>query len=125
MLFRSDRFGIAPRQLMPNSWRIEVSCMGIWLVAIDEDMIKVDELVYLYCLKVSKEHKYYELLPWERRTRIVRDLPLSFRHWKSRFFFVFEDDFETPSNKVWGDLPRSHHWWGTPNLGASSFLFVC
>ena len=82
-----DRFGIAPRQLMPNSWRIEVSCMGIWLVAIDEDMIKVDELVYLYCLKVSKEHKYYELLPWERRTRIVRDLPLSFRHWKSRFFF--------------------------------------
>ena len=25
-----DRFGIAPGQLMPNSWRIVVSCMGIW-----------------------------------------------------------------------------------------------
>ena len=45
--------------------------MGIWLVATDGDMIKVDELVYLYRLKASKEHGYYELLPWERRTRIV------------------------------------------------------
>ena len=26
-------FGIAPGQLMPNSWRIVVSCIGIWLVA--------------------------------------------------------------------------------------------
>ena len=75
-----NHFGIAPRQLMPNSWRIIVSCMGIWLAATDEDMIRVDELVYLYRLKESKEHGYYELLPWERRTRIVRDLPSSFRY---------------------------------------------
>ena len=77
-----------------------VNCIGIWLAATDEDMIKVDELVYLYCLKSSKEHEYYELVPWERRTRIVRDFPSSFRYWKSRLFFVFGDDFETPSNKV-------------------------
>ena len=30
-----DCFGIAHKQLMPNSWRIVVSCMGIWLAAID------------------------------------------------------------------------------------------
>ena len=35
-------FGIAPEQLMPNSWRIMVSQMGIWLAATDGDMIKVD-----------------------------------------------------------------------------------
>ena len=35
-------FGIAPRQLMPNSWTIVVNCMEIWLVA-NEDMIKVGE----------------------------------------------------------------------------------
>ena len=35
-------FGIAPRQLMPNSWSIVVNCMEIWLVA-NEDMIKVGE----------------------------------------------------------------------------------
>ena len=42
-----------------------VSCMGIWLASNDGDMLKVDELIYLYCLKASKEHGYYELVPWE------------------------------------------------------------
>jgi len=54
--------------------------MGIWLAAMDDDMIRVDKLVYLYHLKVSKEHRYYKLVPWERRTRIIWDLPLSFRY---------------------------------------------
>ena len=117
-----DRFGIALGQLMPNSWRIVVNCMGIWLAANDGDMLKEDELIYLYHLKASKEHGYYELVPWEQRTRIVRGLPSSFRYWKSRFFFVSGDDFETPSGEVWGDLPRLHRRWGTPTLGASLFL---
>ena len=56
-------FGIAPGQLMPNSWRIVVSLMGIWLAAMEGDRIRVDELIYLYRLKASKEHEYYELLP--------------------------------------------------------------
>ena len=41
-----DSFGIAPGQLMPNSWRIVVSSMGIWLATTDRGMLKVDELVY-------------------------------------------------------------------------------
>ena len=73
-----DYFGIAPRKLMPNLWRIVVNCMEIWLAA-NEDMIKVGELIYLYRLKESKEYEYYELVPWEKRTRIVRGLPSSFR----------------------------------------------
>ena len=101
-----SHFGIAPEQLMPNLWRIVISCIGIWLAAMDGDMIRVDELVYLYRLKASKEHGYYKLVPWERRTRIVWDLPSSFRYWKSWFFFVSGDDWDTPSNKVWGDLLR-------------------
>ena len=55
-------FGIAPGQLMPNSWRIVVNCMEIWLAA-NEDMIKVGKLVNLYRLKESKEYVYYELDP--------------------------------------------------------------
>ena len=58
-----DHFDVAPRQLMPNSWRIVVNCMGIWLAAMDGDMLRVDELVYLYRLKASKEYEYYELVP--------------------------------------------------------------
>ncbi|XP_065617430.1 uncharacterized protein LOC136062378 [Quercus suber] len=116
-----DQFGIAPGQLMPNSWRILVSCMGIWLAALDGDMLRVDEFNYLYRLKASKEHGYYELVPWERSTRIVKKLPSSFRYWKSRFFFVSGDDFETPSGEVWGDLPRLHRRWGTPTLASVQF----
>ena len=63
-------------------------------------MLRVDKLVYLYHLKASKEYRYYELVPWERRTRIIKGLPSSFRYWKSRFFFVSRDDFETPSGGV-------------------------
>ena len=117
-------FGIAPGQLMPNSWRIVINCIEIWLAA-NGDMIKVSELIYLYRLKESKEYGYYELVPWARRTRIVKGLPSSFRYWKSRFFFVSGDDFETPSSEAWGDISRLLRRWGTPNLGASIFLLVC
>ena len=98
-------FDIALGQLMPNSWRIVVNCMEIWLAA-NEDMIKVGELVHLYCLKESKEYGYYELVPWARRARIVRGLPSSFRYWKSHFIFMSGDDFETPASEAWGDIPR-------------------
>ena len=116
--------GIALGQLMSNSWRIVVNCMEIWLVA-NEDMIKVGELVYLYRLKELKEYGYYELVPWARRARIVRGLSSSFKYWKSHFFFVFRDDFETPANEAWADIPRLLHRWGTPHLGASIFFIVC
>ena len=49
-----NHFGIGLKQLMPNSWRIVVNCMEIWLAA-NGDMIKVSELVYLYRLKKFKE----------------------------------------------------------------------
>ena len=75
-------------------------------------------------LKESKEYGYYELVPWERKTRIIKGLPLSFRYWKSRFFFVSGDDFETLSSREWGDVPRLLRRWGTSTLGASVFLPV-
>ena len=98
--------------------------MEIWLAA-NGDMIKVSELVNLYHLKESKEYGYYELVPWARRTRIVKGLPSSFRYWKSHFFFMSGYDFETPSSEAWGDIPRLLHRWRTSNLGASMFLLVC
>ena len=60
-------------QLMPNSWRIVITCMEIWLAA-NEDMIKVSDLVHIYHLKESKEYGYYELVPWTRGTRVIKGL---------------------------------------------------
>ena len=55
-------------------------------------MVKVDKFTYLYHLKESKEYGYYKPVPWTKEARIVRDLPLSFKYWKSRFFFVSGDE---------------------------------
>ena len=58
-----NHFNIAPGQLVPNSWRIVVSCMKLWLAITEGDMIRVDEFTYLYRLKELKEYGYYELVP--------------------------------------------------------------
>ena len=58
-----NHLNIAPGQFMPNSWRIVISCMEIWMVVTKGDMIRVDEFTYLYHLKESKEYRYYELVP--------------------------------------------------------------
>ena len=48
---------------MPNSWRIVISCMVIWMTIADGDMITLNEFVHLYHLKESKEFRYYKLVP--------------------------------------------------------------
>ena len=48
---------------MPNSWRIVISCMVIWMTIADGDMITLNEFVHLYRLKESKEFRYYKLMP--------------------------------------------------------------
>ena len=62
---------------MPNSWRIVISCMEIWMIVTDEDMIRLDEFVYQHHLKESKEFGYYKLVPWVKKARIIVDLPSS------------------------------------------------
>lgn len=105
---------IAPEQLMPNSWRIVISCMVLWTIITDGDMIKLNEFIHLYHLKESKEFGYYEHVPWDRRSRLIVDLPSSFHYWKSRHFFVSGDGWETLSDDFWGDVPRLLRWWETP-----------
>ena len=73
-----NHFNIASGQFMPNSWRIMISCMEIWMVVTKGDMIRVDEFIYLYRFKESKEYGYYELVPWVRKARIITNLPSSF-----------------------------------------------
>ena len=83
---------------MPNSWRIFISYMVIWMTIADEDMIKLNEFVHLYRLKESKEFRYYELVPWDRKSRLIVNLPLSFHYWKSRYFFMLGNGWETLSD---------------------------
>ena len=72
--------------------------MVIWMTIADGDMLMVNEFVHLYHLKESKEFGYYEFVPWDKKSRLVADLPLSFRNWKSRYFFVSGDGWDTLSD---------------------------
>ena len=65
---------------MLNSWRIVISCMVIWMTIADGDIITLNEFVHLYHLKESKEFRYYELVPWDRKSRLIVNLPLSFHY---------------------------------------------
>ena len=67
---------------------------------IDRDMIKLDKFVHLYRLKELKEFRFYELVAWDRKSRLIVDLPSSFRYWKSRYFFMFGDGWETLSEDL-------------------------
>ena len=120
-------FNIALWQPVPNSWKIVISCLEIWMVITDGDMIRLDEFVHMHRLKESKEYGYYEMVPWVRQVRIITDLPSSFWYWNSRYFFMSGDGWETLSNDFWGEVPRLLRRWRSPNLGASSatcFLIV-
>ena len=74
--------------------------MEIWTIVIDRDMIKLDEFVHLYRLKESKEFRFYELVAWDRKSRLIVNLPSSLRYWKSRYFFMFGDGWETLSEDL-------------------------
>ena len=78
---------LAPGQLMPNSWRIFISCMVIWMTISDGDMLTVNEFVHLYHLKESKEFGYYKVVPLDRKSHLVANFSSSFRYWKSKYFF--------------------------------------
>ena len=44
---------IAPAKLIPNSWQIVISCIEIWMIITEGDMIRLDKFVHLYRLKES------------------------------------------------------------------------
>ena len=49
---------IAPAQLVPNSWRIVICCIVVWMSANDGDVIKKDEFLHFYRLRKSKDPGY-------------------------------------------------------------------
>ena len=59
----------------------------------------LNEFLYLYHLKAFTHYGYFELFPWDRKSRVVKGFPSSFRDWKSWHFFHF-----------WNGL-GNHVWW--------------
>ena len=64
---------LAPVQLVPNSWRIVICCMVVWMSANDGNIIRMDEFLHLYHLRRSKDPSYWEFKPWDRSSRVILD----------------------------------------------------
>ena len=92
--------------------------MSIWVSAYDREMITLNEFLFLYHLKASTHYSYFELLPWDRKSRVVRGFPSSFHDWKSRYFFISGTSWETLSDDFWGEVPRLLRKWEVPVPGA-------
>ena len=64
----------------------------------DWEMISLNEFLFSYHLKAFTHYGYFELLPWDRKSRIVRGFPSSFCDLKSRYFFISGTGWETLSD---------------------------
>ena len=51
------------------------------------------------------------------------DLSSSFWYWKSKYFFMSGDGWETFSDDFWGEVPKLLRWWRSPRLDVSSFAY--
>ena len=54
------------------------------------DMITLNEFLYLYHLKPSTHYGYFELFPWDRKSRVVTGFPSSFHIGNHYTFLVLE-----------------------------------
>ena len=104
--------------LVSSSLMLGGSCMSIWMSACDGEMITLNEFLFLYRLKAFTYYGYFELLPWTKKSRIVRSFPSSFHDWKSRYFFISGTAWETLFDDFWGEVPRLLRKWEVPALGA-------
>ena len=53
-----NHLSLAPAQLVPNSWRIVICRMVVWMSANDGNTIKMDECLHLYHLRCSGDLGY-------------------------------------------------------------------
>lgn len=103
------------------------------MIVTNGGVIRVDELLYLYCLKELKEFGYYELVPWDRKARLIDSLPLSFYYWKSRYFlclvivgrlFQMTSGVMSPDYNVGGGHPNLVRFFFVLFLFFGKFFFV-
>ena len=60
-----------------------MSFMSIWMSAYEGEMITLNKFLHLHRLKLSTHYGYFELLPWDGKSRVISGYPSSFHDWKS------------------------------------------
>ena len=97
--------------------------MVLWISTNDDNIIRVDEFIHLYCLRSSTHFGYREFKPWDKKSRLVFDSPSFLREWKKSFFFVSSGGWEVTPNEDLDDAPRLIHQCGVV-VSSASFSFL-
>lgn len=83
--------GLAPRQLMPNAWRIAIGCMVLWELAFgDRHHLTLSEFFCCYIVK-EQEPWWFFFANWDPPLTLITGLPSSNSGWKTRYFFISGD----------------------------------
>ena len=89
--------------------------MVLWLLANDGDISRVDKFLHLYRLRLSMHSNYWELKPWDVKSRLVFDSSSSLCEWKKNLFCVCvcvcvsSDGWEVVTNEDLDNFPKLIH----------------
>ena len=114
---------LASAQLVPNSWRILISCMVVWMSTNDGDVIRRDKFLHFYRLRKSKDPDYYEFKLWNKASRLILNYPSSLRNWKPNFFFISRSGWEFIPSEDLDEAPKFFRSWGVLVSGVSFSSF--
>lgn len=77
---------VAPGQLMPNAWKILLSCASAWPKVNEGAAMTVDE--FFVCYKASGQQETWVTLQTAAGKGLVVGLPSSIKGWRPRWFYV-------------------------------------
>lgn len=81
--------GLAPGQLMPNTWQIAIGCMVLWELAFEgRHHLTLSEFFHCYVIK-KQEPGWFFFASRDLPLTLVTGLPSSNSGWKTRYFFLF------------------------------------
>lgn len=81
-----NRLEVAPGQLMPNAWKIVLSCASAWPKANEGAAMTVDE--FFACYKAAGQQETWVTLQAAMGRGLVAGLPTSIKGWRARWFYV-------------------------------------
>jgi hypothetical protein len=104
--------GLSPGQLLPNAWRILVSCSVLWAAA-TEDKARLTPEAFLYCHQVSMAAQgWWYFSRRDNTAPAIEGLPSANKRWKDKFFFLSGEGWEFPAWEERTSASKIRVFWG-------------
>lgn len=92
--------GLAPKQLMPNAWRIAIGCMVLWELTFQgRNHLAVREFFRCYVVK-EQEPGWFFFASRDPPITLVTGFLSSYSGWKTCYFFILGENWECPPSEV-------------------------